>query len=173
MSRPDCCAFVGASLDGFIARRDGAIDWLRPYEGAERGFTAFFASVDALVVGRATYDTVLAFDAWPYGRKRVYVLTHRPPTPLHGETFLSGEPGEVASRLAGDGVRRAYVDGGEVVSRFLAAGLLDELTLNLIPVVLGDGIRLFRVPLPERALRLDGTTAFPDGLVQLRYRIAP
>ncbi len=169
MARPICAAFVGASLDGFIARPDGALDWLRPFEGTDAGFGEFMASVDAIVIGRATYDVVLGFGSWPYGRKPVYVLTHRAPIPRHGETFVSGEPGSIVERLAKAGVRRAYVDGGAVVSRFLAAGLLDEITLSFVPVVLGSGIRLFQAPLPERALRLDWSRALPNGLVQARY----
>src|SRR5574337_901009 len=156
MSRPRCSVFVGVSLDGFIARPDGALDWLAPFEGSEHGYQAFLDSVDAVVIGRATYDVVLGFDTWPYGGKRVLVLTHRPPAARHGETFLAGAPAEVVARLAAGGVRGEYVDGGEGVSQFLAAGLVDDLTLTFVPVVLGDGIRLFRAPLPQRALRLAG-----------------
>jgi dihydrofolate reductase len=161
--------FVGVSLDGFIARPDGALDWLAPFEGTEHGYRAFFESVDAVVVGRATYDVVLGFDAWPYAGKRVIVLTHRPPAPRHGEAFLAAAPAAVVARLAAEGVRRAYVDGGAVVSQFLAAGLVDDLTITVVPLVLGDGIRLFRAPLPERALHLAGVQAYPSGLAQLRY----
>ncbi len=169
MGRPVCAAFVGASLDGFIARPDGALDWLLPFEGADAGYGEFMASVDAVVIGRATYDVVLGFGAWPYGGKSVYVLTHRAPGPRHGETFLSGEPGAVVERLATAGARRAYVDGGAVVSRFLAAGLLDVITISFVPVVLGVGIRLFQPPLPERGFRLEWSRSLPNGLLQARY----
>ncbi len=157
------------SLDGFIARPDGALDWLAPFEGTEHGYQAFFDAVDTVVIGRATYDAVLGFGTWPYQGKRVVVLTHRQGTARHGETFLAGAPEAVVARLAADRARRAYVDGGQVVSQFLAAGLVDDLTLTLIPVVLGDGIRLFRAPLPERAFRLVGAQTYPSGLVQVRY----
>jgi dihydrofolate reductase len=161
--------FVGVSLDGFIARPDGALDWLGRFEAEEHGYQAFFDSVDAVVIGRATYDVVVGFETWPYARKRVLVLTHRPCTPRHGEAFFAGAPVEVVERLAAQSVRRAYVDGGTVVSQFLAAGLVDDLTLSLVPVVLGDGIRLFRAPLPERAFRLTGVQTYSSGLVQVRY----
>ncbi len=166
--------FIAASLDGFIARPDGGLDWLKPFEaaGEDHGFDAFFRSVDALAVGRGTYDVVLGFAAWPYAGKRVVVLTHRPPAPRHGETFASGAPGEIAASLGAAGVRRLYVDGGATVSAFLRAGLLDDVTVSVIPVVLGDGIRLFQPPLPERKLALRGSRAFPSGLVQLRYDAA-
>lgn len=169
MSRPRCSVFAGVSLDGFIARKDGGLDWLRPFEGEEHGYQAFFDAVDAVVIGRATYQVVLGFGGWAYGTKSVYVLTHRPPASRHGETFLSGTPEAVVARLEADGVRRAYVDGGAVVSRFLAAGLVDDLTVTFVPVVLGDGIRLFQPPLPERSFRLEGARTYPSGLVQVRY----
>jgi len=169
MPRPRCSVFVGVSLDGFIARPNGALDWLSPFEGTDHGYQPFFDSVDAVVIGRATYEVVLGFGAWPYGEKRVLVLTHRPPATRHGELFLAGPPEAVVARLAADGVRRAYVDGGVVVSQFLAAGLVDDLTLTLVPVVLGDGIRLFQAPLPERPFRLASAQTYPSGLVQVRY----
>lgn len=169
MSRPTCSVFVGMSLDGHIAGPHGELDWLQPYEGEEHGYQAFFDAVDAVVIGRATYDVVLGFGTWPYRGKRVFVLTHRPAQARNGEVFLSGAPEEVVARLAAAGVRRAYVDGGAVVSQFLAAGLVDDLTLTLVPVVLGDGIRLFQAPLPARSMRLAGSKTYPSGLVQARY----
>ncbi len=171
MARPRCSAFLAASLDGFIARPDGGLDWLGPFErsGEDHGFAGFLASVDALVVGRGTYDAVLAFPEWPYRGKRVVVLTHRPPAPRHGESFASGAPEELLASLGAAGTRRVYVDGGATVSAFLRAGLLDDLTVSVIPAVLGEGIRLFQPPLPDRTLALRGVRSFPSGLVQLRY----
>src|SRR5574341_1149226 len=78
--------FVGVSIDGFIAREDGSLDYLKPFEGEDHGYEEFMRSVDALVVGRSTYETVLGFDAWPWEGKRVVVLTHRPIVAGHGET---------------------------------------------------------------------------------------
>jgi dihydrofolate reductase len=98
------------------------------------------------------------------------VLSHRPGPSRHGEEFLSGTPAEVVGRLARTGARHAYVDGGALVSAFLAAGLLDGLTVSVVPIVLGEGIRLFQGSPPERQLRLEGSRSFPSGLVQLRYR---
>ncbi len=174
MARPRCSAFLAASLDGFIARTNGGLDWLARVEasGEDYGFAAFLASVDAIAVGRGTYDAVLAFAEWPYAGKRVVVLTHRPAAPRRDETFASGTPGEVMSALEAAGARRVYVDGGATVSAFLRAGLLDDLTLSVVPVVLGEGIRLFQPPLPERALALRDARSFPSGLVRLRYDAA-
>jgi dihydrofolate reductase len=173
MTRPTCAAFVGTSLDGFIARSDGRLDWLERYQVPPEvtGYTAFFDSVDTLLVGRSTWETVADFPEWPYAGKRVVVLTRRPLPALHGESTLAGTPAEVLARLEALGARRVYVDGGAVVSQFLAAGLLDELTVTVVPLVLGDGIRLLQGPLPSRGLTLVSCRAQPLGLVQLAYRV--
>jgi dihydrofolate reductase len=172
VDRPRCSVFIATSLDGFIARPDGRLDWLEPMHvpGEDHGYRAFFDAVDTIVVGRGTYDVVTGFAEWPYAGKHVVVLTHRPAPARHEETFVAAEPEALLARLAREGARRVYVDGGDVISRFVARGLVDDLTLNVVPIVLGDGIRLFRSPLPERAFALEETRAFPTGLVQLRYR---
>lgn len=171
MTRPRCAAFLAMSLDGFIARPDGRVDWLDAYPAPPEDYAAFFASVDTILVGRATYDLVATFPEWPYGTKRVAVLTHRPPAPIHGETFLAGEPAQVLALLAASGSRSLYVDGGAVVSQFLAAGLLDDLTVTVVPLVLGEGRRLFQGVLPERRLALVESRPFPSGLVRIAYRV--
>lgn len=169
--RPACSVYIAVSLDGFIARSDGGLDWLsivqRP--GEDYGYAAFFASVDALVLGRRTYETALGFGAWPYRGKRCAVLTHRPPPPRHGEEFHTGPPGPLLERLATEGVRRVYVDGGAVIRSFLAEDLIDDLTLSIVPVLLGGGVPLFGAPGVERRLVLRATRSFPSGLVQLEY----
>jgi dihydrofolate reductase len=171
VSLPRCSVFVGTSLDGFIARPDGGLDWLAPWEQEEYGYRAIFEEVDTLVVGRRTYDVVLGFDPWPYDGKRVVVLTHAPPAPRHGETFRTGRPAEVLGALGAEGARRVHVDGGAVVSQFLDAGLVADLTVSVVPVVLGAGTRLFQGRLAERRLALLGSSVFPSGLVQLRYGV--
>jgi dihydrofolate reductase len=170
--RPRCAAFLAASLDGFISRPDGAVDWLDGYVAPPEEYEAFFASIDTILVGRATYDLVATFPEWPYRAKRVVVLTHRPPPPRHGEAFEAGAPAEVLARLAASGSRSVYVDGGAVVSQVLAAGLLDELTVTIVPIVLGAGRRLFQGTLPERRFALVESRAHPSGLVRMTYRPA-
>ncbi len=123
-------------------------------------------------MGRATYDLVLSFPEWPYRSKRVAVLTHRPPQPRHGEAFLAGEPARVLTALGAAGSRSVYVDGGAVVSQFLAAGRLDELTVTIVPLVLGAGRRLFQGALPERRFSLVESRPLPSGLVRITYRPA-
>jgi dihydrofolate reductase len=170
-----CSVFIATSVDGFIARGDGGLDWLSGFqeEGQDYGYARFAASVDAVVLGRATYDVVLGFGAWPYAGKRVAVMTHRPLEGRHGEEVFAGGAGELAAKLAAEGARRVYVDGGQVIRQFLAAGLIDDVTLSVIPVILGDGIRLFEGGgAPEQWLALEGVEPYPSGLVQLRYRRA-
>ena len=166
--------FVGTSVDGFIARADGALDWL-PDDAEEHGYEAFMASVDVLVIGRNTYDTVLRFATWPYGAKPVVVLTHRPlPSPFPAGArveSLAASPAEVMATLEGRGFCHAYVDGGIVVQQFLQAGLIRTLTITRIPRLIGSGIPLFGVLPQDVILRHVRTTHFPSGLVSSVYAI--
>ncbi len=173
--------FIAASLDGFIARPDGGLDWLAPgpdgTPGEDHGYHAFIDTVDAILIGRNTFDIVLGFDAWPYGDKPVWVLTNRPlpgvlPEGANVRTIAGNAPGVVAAMEA-DGVRHAYVDGGVTVQAFLAAGLIQSLVVNHIPVLLGAGIPLFG-PLPgDVRLRHIATQTYPSGFVQSRYEVLP
>ena len=180
---PRRSAFLGTSLDGFIARKDGGIDFLEAAgggataeEGAEDfGYAVFIARIDALVMGRASFEKVLTFDAWPYERP-VFVLTHRPldvPGRLAGKVeAMSGAPGEVVAALETRGLVRLYIDGGKTVQSFLDAGLLDEITVTRLPVLIGEGIPLFGPLRKDVHLRHVATRAFPGGLVQSTYEIA-
>jgi dihydrofolate reductase len=157
--------FIATSLDGYIARADHGLDWLKIVErpGEDYGFAAFFATVDTLVMGRGTYDVVTAFPEWPYGAKRIVVLTHRPAQPREGVEFFGGNIADL--RLSG----RTYVDGGNVIQQFLTAGLVDDMTISIIPIILGGGIRLFAGGEGEHRMHLEGHQAWDSGLVQLRY----
>jgi len=174
MPRPIFSAFIATSLDGFIARPDGGLDWLEAVRspGEDHGYEAFLAEMDTILLGRNTYEAALGFPEWPYASKRVLVYTRRGGEARHGVGFLAGSPFKVALRLETLGARRVYLDGGATISAFLAADLVDELIISILPVVLGEGIPLFRAPLPERPLALEGIRGYPSGLVQLRYRRA-
>lgn len=168
--------FLALSLDGFIARPDGDVGWLS-VEGADPdedyGYRAFMDSVDALVMGRGTYDTVRTFGAWPYGEKPVVVLTSRSvvlPDDAPVEA-MAGPPAEIAERLAARGVRHVYVDGGATVRAFLGAGLIDRLILTRIPILIGAGIPLFGPLDTDIRLRHAETRAYPGGLVQSAYDV--
>lgn len=167
--------FVGVSVDGFIARKDGAIDWL-PENPEPHGYEEFFASVDALVMGRNTFDVVLGFGGeWPYGTKPVFVLTHRPidRTKIGNGVVetVSGEPEQIVKALGERGFSHLYVDGGETVQAFLRAGLITRMVVTCVPVLIGEGIPLFRSLPRDVRLRHVATRSFPSGLVQSEYDI--
>ncbi len=165
--------FIATSLDGFIARANGELDWLPPGGGEEHGYDAFMATVDALVIGRKTFETVMTFATWPYGEKPVFVLSSRPlhvPAPPGAVVErMSGAPREIVSQLANRGVRNIYVDGGITIQRFLQAGLIQRLIITRIPVLLGDGIPLFGALRGDIALRHVATRQYSSGLVQSEY----
>jgi len=171
--RPRISVFIAVGLDGYIARADGSLDWLSrvQLEGEDYGYQRFFDSVDALVIGRQTYDTALGFESWPYADKRCIVLTSRSATALHNEEFFDGPVPALAEKLGAEGVNHAYIDGGNVIQQFLAAKLVDEVTLSIIPVLLGAGIRLFAKDAPEQTLVLEESRSWPTGLTQVRYRL--
>lgn len=167
--------FVGASVDGFIARDDHGLDFLMEHEGEAHGFDEFFATVDCLLMGRNTYDVVCGFPQWLYGAKTVFVLSSReiPPPPPGGKVErIAGEAHDVFSELEARGFRHVYVDGGRTIQEFLRAGLVDRIIVTRVPVLIGSGIPLFG-PL-ERDIKLThvSTRTFPSGLVQTEYAIA-
>ena len=167
--------FVGTSLDGFIARQDDTLDFLDAGHGVPHGYDAFYASVDTLLWGRNTYDVVLGFGSWPFGTKRVVVLSHRPlkrpPHPQASVERMSGSPARIAERLRKSGARHVYVDGGITIQRFLRAGLVDRLIVTRLPVLIGRGIPLFGALPRDVKLRHVATRTFPKGLVQSEYKV--
>jgi dihydrofolate reductase len=175
-----CSVFIATSLDGFIAREDGRIDWLEHYngllpDGEDCGHGAFIATVDALVMGRHTFEQVLSFDAWPYGGKPVIVLgSHPPAIPSAVAATVSASretPRALVERLSARGMRRLYIDGGLTIQSFLREGLIEELTITVIPLLLGSGRPLFgRLP-REIRLELLSSRSYDCGFVQSRYRV--
>jgi dihydrofolate reductase len=167
--------FVGVSVDGFLARCDGRLDFLDAGGSEPHGFEEFFATVDALVIGRNTFEVVLAFPEWPYGEKRVVVLSSQrlDLTALSGKPVeqMAGEPAEIVARLAAGGVRHIYVDGGVTIQRFLRAGLVETLTVTRVPVLIGEGIPLFGSLPHDVLLRHVATRTYAGGLVQSDYEI--
>jgi dihydrofolate reductase len=166
--------FVGTSLDGFIARPNGAFDFLPAGGGEPHGYDEFIASIDAHVIGRKTYETVLGFRGWPYGRKPVFVLSTRPLRPAPKRALverMAGEPVDIVARLDARGIAHAYVDGGITIQRFLAAGLIQRIIITRVPVLIGSGIPLFG-PLPHDVrLTHVATREYASGLVKSEYRI--
>jgi dihydrofolate reductase len=167
--------FIGTSVDGFIARPNGDLDFLPPGGGEPHGYDEFIASVDALVIGRNTFETVLAFPAWPYGDKRVVVLSSRSLdlSAVHGGVIeqMTGPPAEIVSKLAASGAHHLYVDGGITIQRFLREGLIQRLIITRVPVLIGDGIPLFGMVPRDIRLRHIATQYYPSGLVKTEYHI--
>ena len=167
--------FIATSLDGFIARANGDLDWLPLGGGEPHGYDEFMATVDALVIGRKTFETVLTFDTWPYSEKPVFVLSTRTlaPAPLGAVVErMSGAPADIVSQLAARGIRHVYVDGGITIQRFLQAGLIQRLIITRIPVLIGDGIPLFGAIQRDIPLRHVATRQYASGLVQSEYVVA-
>ncbi len=171
--------FIGTSVDGFIARPSGQLDFL-PLDGGEpHGYTEFFASIDALVIGRNTYETVLAFPEWPYGDKRVIVLSSRPldfarlraTNSKASVDQMSGTPAEVVAQLEKRGIRHAYIDGGITVQQFLRAGLIQRLIITRVPVLIGQGIPLFGTLPRDIRLKHIATQSYSSGLVKTEYEV--
>ena len=167
--------FVGTSVDGFIARPNGELDFLPAGGGEPHGYEEFMASVDALVIGRNTFETVVKFDPWPYGKKRVVVLSSRPIdfSAVQGGIVeqMAGPPAEIVSKLATSGAHNLYVDGGITVQRFLRAGLVQRLIITRVPVLIGDGIPLFGTLTRDMRLRHIATQQYTSGLVKSEYQV--
>jgi len=167
--------FIGISVDGFIARPNGDLDFLPADGGEPHGYNEFMATVDALVIGRKTFETVLAYPAWPYGDKRVVVLSSRPLdfSTVRGGVVeqMAGPPAEIVSKLAASGVRHIYVDGGVTIQGFLRAGLVQRLIITRVPVLIGNGIPLFGSLLRDVRLHHVATQHYPSGLVKSEYQV--
>jgi dihydrofolate reductase len=167
--------FIGTSVDGFIARPNGDLDFLPEGGGEPHGYNEFMASVDALVIGRNTYETVLAFPEWPYAGKRVVVLSSRPLdfSAVRGGVVeqMAGPPPEIVAKLATRGIQHIYVDGGITIQRFLRAGLVHRLTITRVPVLIGEGIPLFGSLPHDVRLRHVATQHYPSGLVKSEYEV--
>lgn len=175
-----CSVFIATSVDGFIARRDGSIDWLNEANrlvppGEDCGYAAHMASIDALVMGRNTFEQVLTFGEWPYASRPVVVISRTlkslPETLPQNVSISSEEPAVLADRLAEAGMARLYVDGGSTIQSFLRAGLITEVTITLIPILLGTGIPLFGPSTGDVRLELVASRSFEFGFVQNRYRV--
>lgn len=176
--------YIATSLDGFIARENGDLDWLPGSDGSsvennpedgDLGYQAFMDSVDALVMGRGTFEKVCSFGAWSYGDKRVVVLssqlTQLPDELPETVELKSGTPAEVVKELADSGADRLYIDGGKTIQAFLNAGLIQELIITRIPVLIGEGIPLFGPVHKDLQLRHVETRAFSNGFVQSKYAV--
>jgi dihydrofolate reductase len=169
--------FVGASVDGFIARANGALDFLPSDGGEPHGYNEFIAGVDAIVIGRNTFETVCDFPEWPYGEKRVVVLSSQPvdlsAVRVRGGLVeqMGGTPAEIVAKLAASGSQHLYIDGGITIQGFLRAGLIQRIIITRVPVLIGEGIPLFGALPRDIRLHHVATHHYPSGLVKTEYRI--
>lgn len=169
--------FIAASLDGYIARPDGDIGWLlqRDDPAEDHGYLDFIADKDMVVMGRGNYEKVLGVDPWPYDRP-VTVLSKQlagtpVPAALQGKVrFSEAAPAQAMAELEGQGVRRVYVDGGQLLQSFIRAGLVEDMVITTVPVLIGAGRPLFGTLPHDLDLALVGSRSFPSGLVQSTYR---
>lgn len=175
-----CSVFIATSLDGFIARKNGDLDWLPGSDGEaggeDYGFSEFFASIDTLVMGRKTYELALTFKEWPYRGKNVIVLSsgfpEEPKSLNEGVKGTSSSPADLIQRLASSGSEHVYIDGGKTIQSYLQAGLVHDITITRIPVLIGEGISLFGSLAHDIQLQHISTRAYESGFVQSKYRVA-
>ncbi|MFN0304007.1 MAG: dihydrofolate reductase family protein [Burkholderiales bacterium] len=174
--------FIATSLDGFVSRSDGSIDWLHAAnavvpQGEDCGYAAFMSTIDGLVMGRNTFEQAMSFEEWPYGSTPVVVLSHTLrslPRPTPSTVSLVADlPAVLVKRLAEQGHRHLYIDGGLTIQSFLAAGLIAEMTITVIPILLGAGKPLFGSLHGDVHLELLSSEAYPFGFVQNKYRLIP
>ena len=170
---PEVIYYVAASLDGYIATLDGDIEWLAPFEGPDEdyGYAQFYDSVQAVLLGRRTYETSLAFEQWPYPGKPCWVFSHGNIRSLSTDVIRTAQnPAEVMAEIATRGLQRAWlVGGGALAASFRAQGLITEYIVTIVPAVLGAGVPLFADSGPHERLELVEANSYPKGLVQLRY----
>jgi len=170
--------FMAMSLDGFVARADHALDWLtkQKTDGEDHGYEAFVAEIDGLVMGSGTFRTVLSFETWPY-EKPVVVMSHSIteadiPAALRASVRISKlSPAALMASLQSEGWQRAYVDGGQIVHSFLKEGLIADMTVTIIPILIGEGRRMFGKIAQDIDLEMVSSSSYASGFVQTRYKI--
>jgi dihydrofolate reductase len=171
----DVVLYIATSLDGFIARRDGTLDWLTAFDTPQTdyGYAEFYRTVDAQLMGRKTYEQALGFGEWPHPGKPTWVFTRqRLVTERNDVLFTDLDPRQALREIEARGARRVWLVGGALlVAAFLRERLINEFVISVVPVLLGDGIPLFAPGLPERPLKIVELNQYPTGVVQTRYRI--
>ena len=167
--------YVGTSLDGFIARKDGDIDWLVKYQNKEvhDSYNEFISRIDAMVIGKGTYEKVLSFPEWPY-EKKVFVLSTSlkqiPGTLNDKATLVAMDPAALLNYLSDKGFSNIYIDGGKVIQSFLREDLVDELIITKVPELIGTGIPLFGYLDNDLRFEHIKTNIYSDGLVKSQYK---
>lgn len=171
--------FMAMSLDGFVARADFGLDWLmkQKTDGEDHGYDAFIASVDGLVMGSGSFRTMLALDAWPYEKPVVVLsrtLTSKDiPEALRDKASISDKtPHQLMASLSEQGWRRAYIDGGKIIQSFMREGLISDMTVTIVPILIGEGKRMFGPLTADIDLQLLESKSYPSGLITSRYEVS-
>lgn len=180
--RIECHVFIATSIDGFIARPNGSIDWLEEYNtllppNEDCGYAQFYNATDCLILGRKTFEKVLSFPEWPFQTKPVFVFSKNKtssnkalPESVH---FVTETPKALLERLCNEGFKKAYLDGGELIQSFLRQQLVSTLTITRIPILLGQGRRLFGELNGDIKLQHLQSKTWSFGFVQDLYRVLP
>ncbi|WP_068471067.1 dihydrofolate reductase family protein [Candidatus Protochlamydia phocaeensis] len=171
--RPLISIYIATSIDGYIARKDDSLDWLDRVGGfnEDYGFQKLLDSIDAVILGRKTYEIAASVPDWPYKGKKIVVLSKSLKTVREEAELFQGDLTQLVSHLDSDGIKHVWIDGGLTISQFLNLQMVDFMTLSVIPVLLGEGIPLFNSIAKELSCRLVSSQSYPSGLVQLHYEI--
>jgi len=176
-----CRVFIATSLDGYIARKNGDIDWLEKFESSpdeDYGYGAFAGQVDGIIMGRGTFEKISGFDSWPY-EIPVIVMSktlsmEQIPGPLKDKVeILADYPIDITQTLSERGWKTAYIDGGKVIQSFLDDDLINEMIITRLPILIGEGRPLFGELGQDKILHHISTNTYPSGFVQSRYRLQP
>ena len=167
--------FIATSVDGYIAREDGGIDWLtgRDDDMSETGYAEFAASIDAIAMGRNTYEVGCSFAQWPYEGMRVLVVSSQLDSDVDDRITVHRSIDDVLEAAENEGLRHLYVDGGRLITGFLARKIITELTITTVPVILGSGLPLFGFLDEDILLEHRRTVTLSKGLVQSVYDVIP
>lgn len=182
-----CSVYIATSVDGFIARNDGSVDWLETAGNPNAGtggvpyidMTSYMATIDCIIMGRKCMDMISSFDLtpeqWPYGSTRIIVLSStvsEPPENLLDKVEMySGDIIQLIGRLENDGHQHAYIDGGTTIQSFINLRLIEEMTITYIPILLGEGKSLFGPVLQDVRLEEAKAVACPSDYVQVHYNV--
>ncbi|MBA3237146.1 MAG: dihydrofolate reductase [Parachlamydiaceae bacterium] len=171
VNRPKITIYIATSIDGYIARQDGSLDWLDRVGGFDDdyGFQKLLDSIDAVILGRNTYEIAATVQDWPYKGKRIIVLSNTLKTVRSEAELFQGDLTQLVNNLHADGIKHVWIDGGVTVSQFLNLQMVDSMTLSVIPVILGSGMPLFSAIGKELSCSLSSSQSYPSGLVQLNY----
>lgn len=173
-----CHMFMAMSLDGFVAREDFGLDWLmkQKTEGEDHGNEAFMESVDGLVMGSGSFRTMQTFGAWPYEKPVVVISKTMKPDDIPEElrqtvTVSALAPRQLVAFLSEQAWKRAYIDGGKIIQSFMRERLIADMTVTIVPILIGEGKRMFGALDADIDLRLLESKSFPSGLVTSRYEV--